>query len=256
MSSSDGEKMATTPVTTKDAKQKPVVEVVKKYSTRRTARLDESKQVEHEIQAKSTSSVQEKMPVKDIKLSPNKHTNLQSSRLKEKSKSKPPQLTIKTGKQSKSPSKMPAKSPSKIMQTRTTTSRQSERFKTSPHTPTPATPHNTRSHTKATASSSDPIPAWITWKCCLCSRGSSQDHLGFLYGPYKSQTDDCLSVGSKRTRDDADNESSDEKQVVPELWVHEGCACWSPGVCLVGSELHGLAEAVKNAKDMVSCMYI
>ena len=61
-----------------------------------------------------------------------------------------------------------------------------------------------------------------------------------------------MSVGSKRTHDDTDSDS-DEKQTVSELWVHEGCACWAPGVCLVGSELHGLAEAVKNAKDMVCC---
>ena len=231
-------------------KPKPVVEQVKKYSTRRTSCLDE---------AEETSTVKEKTVVKDAKLLPNKHTSLQSSSHKDKSKSK--SSSRLNNKQTKSPSKTPTKSlpkpsPTKTTPTRTPLTRQSAKHTSSPHTLTSTT---TRSHAKtmakATASTSDPIPVWISWKCCLCSQGSSQDQLGFLYGPYKSQTNDCLSVGSKRTRDDTDNDSNDERQAAPELWVHEGCACWAPGVCLVGNELHGLSEAVKNAKDSVCYIY-
>ena len=255
-SSSEGEKAATTAVETKPVKSKPVFEQVRKYSTRRAALLEETKQVEKRPQHKPAPSAQEKLPVRDTKSSPHKHTNLQSSSHIDKSLSKPPQLDIKTSKQNRSPSKTPTKSPSKTTPTRTLPTRQSAKQKLSPCTSSSSTSPSTKSHTKtiakATVSSGDPIPAWITWKCCLCSRGSSQDQLGFLYGPYKSQTDDCVSVGSKRTHDDTDSDS-DEKQTVSELWVHEGCACWAPGVCLVGSELHGLAEAVKNAKDMVCC---
>ena len=247
----ESEKLSTAPVTPKPIKPKPVTEQVRKYTTRRTACLDESKQAEHKSQTKPSSSMQEKTLVKDMKLSPNKHTSLQPSSHKDKVKPKPLQVNVKA---SKSPSKTPAKSPSRTSTPKTTPiksplTRQLSKLK-SPTTP--------RSHAKtmakAPASNSDPIPVWITWKCCLCSRGNSQDQLGFLYGPYKSQTDDCLSVGSKRTRDDTDNDSSDERQTTQELWVHEGCACWAPGVCLVGNELHGLAEAVKNAKDLVSCV--
>ena len=256
--SSEDEKAATTAVEIKPIKPKSTVEQVRKYSTRRTALLEETKQVENKPQAKPAPSVEEKLlirdtefPIRDTKLSPNK----QSSGLKDKSLSKPPQLNIKTSKQNSSPSKTPTKSPLRTMPTRTPLTRQSAKLNLSPHMPSSSTSPSTKSHTKsiakATVSSSDPIPVWITWKCCLCSRGSSQDQLGFLYGPYKSQTDDCVSVGSKRTHDDTDSDSVDEKPAVSELWVHEGCACWAPGVCLVGTELHGLAEAVKNAKDMV-----
>ena len=254
VSSDGGEKSSTTSAATKATKQKPVVETVKKYSTRRTTQLDEAKCVELKPQTKSSaSSPQEKTLIQDTKTSPSKNSKLQPLNHKEKSKVKPPPLSIKISKQNKSPSKTPTKSPSKTTPVRSPSTRQPAKQK-SPHKSTSATSRTTRSHTKttakATASTSDPIPVWLTWKCCLCSCGSSQDHLGFLYGPYKSQTDDSVSVGSKRTHDDTENESSDEK-LVPELWVHEGCACWAPGVCLVGTELHGLAEAVKNAKDMV-----
>ena len=254
--SSESEKLAALPSSTKAVipiKPKPVVEQVRKYSTRRTSCLDETKHAEDKPE---TSTVKEKTVVKDAKLLSNKHTNLQSPSHKSKSQSSS-QLHSK---QTKSPSKTPTKSlpkasppkttPPKTAPTRTPLTRQSTKHTSSPHTPTTPRSH-AKTMAKAIASTSDPIPVWISWKCCLCSQGSSQDQLGFLYGPYKSQTDDCLSVGSKRTRDDTDNDSGDEKQVAPELWVHEGCACWAPGVCLVGNELHGLAEAVKNAKDLV-----
>jgi len=76
--------------------------------------------------------------------------------------------------------------------------------------------------------------------------------LGFLYGPYRSKSDDHLSVGSKRTHPHENSDDEGSSSDVVEFWVHEGCACWAPGVCLVGSELLGLAEAVNNAKDVVS----
>ena len=260
-SSSEEEKVATTAVETKPIKPKPAVEPVRKYSTRRAALLEETKQVESKPRAKPAPSAEENLPIRDTKLSPNKHTDLQSSGHKDKLLSKPSQLNIKTSKQNRSPSKTPTKSPTKsplkTTPTRTPLTRQSAKLKLSPRTSStsPSTKSHTKSIAKATVSSSDPIPVWITWKCCLCSRGGSQDQLGFLYGPYKSQTDNCVTVGSKRTHDDTDSDSVDEKPAVSELWVHEGCACWAPGVCLVGSELHGLAEAVKNAKDMVRMYY-
>ena len=36
-----------------------------------------------------------------------------------------------------------------------------------------------------------------------------------------------------------------------ELWVHQACALWSPGVCLVGNKMYGLDEAVKDAAENV-----
>ena len=37
-----------------------------------------------------------------------------------------------------------------------------------------------------------------------------------------------------------------------ETWVHCLCAIWTPGVCLVGSEVKGLEEAIEEGKTMVS----
>ncbi|CAL1540635.1 unnamed protein product [Lymnaea stagnalis] len=42
-----------------------------------------------------------------------------------------------------------------------------------------------------------------------------------------------------------------EQNLAPpeEVWIHEACAIWSPGVCMVGNKLYGLDEAVKDARD-------
>lgn len=36
-----------------------------------------------------------------------------------------------------------------------------------------------------------------------------------------------------------------------EFWVHEDCAVWSQGVCLIGQQLHGLQDAVQDAFEML-----
>ena len=36
------------------------------------------------------------------------------------------------------------------------------------------------------------------------------------------------------------------------VWVHVGCAYWSPGVCLVGDELKGLEDAIVAGGTTVS----
>lgn len=37
-----------------------------------------------------------------------------------------------------------------------------------------------------------------------------------------------------------------------EVWVHEQCAEWAPGLCIIGSQLVGLDEAVWTALRTVS----
>ena len=77
--------------------------------------------------------------------------------------------------------------------------------------------------------------------CGLCTRIGSVNNLGFLYGPYKPVVTN------------QDNEEGKEKQEVEEtsLWVHEDCAVWAPGVCIVKGKLLGLHEAVADAKQLV-----
>ena len=73
--------------------------------------------------------------------------------------------------------------------------------------------------------------------CALCKQRGGVSSLGFLFGPYRYEPD------------------SDSSTL--ELWVHEDCSVWAPGVCLVGRELKGLKEAVADGNKMVSskCTY-
>ena len=41
-----------------------------------------------------------------------------------------------------------------------------------------------------------------------------------------------------------------------ELWVHMECAVWTPGICLVGSELKGLKQAVEEGRKSVSIPFL
>ncbi len=78
--------------------------------------------------------------------------------------------------------------------------------------------------------------------CAFCHQRGGAMNLGFLYGPYKF---DPVSI----TNDDQINASTRDHQ--RELWVHEDCAVWAPGVCLVGDHLIGLQEAIVDGDHMV-----
>lgn len=71
--------------------------------------------------------------------------------------------------------------------------------------------------------------------CTLCKEKGGVLGLGFLFGPYRYH---------------ADAEGSDGNSSV-EVWLHEDCCVWAPGVCLVGRELHGIREALTDANKMV-----
>jgi hypothetical protein len=70
-----------------------------------------------------------------------------------------------------------------------------------------------------------------TWVCAFCKRGSHQNCLGDLFGPYFVQTA--------------------KKKKKFEVWVHEECCVWAPGVGLVGQRLIGLQEAIFEAAEKV-----
>lgn len=81
--------------------------------------------------------------------------------------------------------------------------------------------------------------------CAFCHQRGGAMNLGFLYGPYKF---DPVSIPSD-DHIDANKDSIRDHQ--RELWVHEDCAVWAPGVCLVGDQLIGLQEAIVDGDHMV-----
>ena len=245
-----------------------VFEQVKRYNTRRSVVNSKHVANEHkspsksaEIQKKPTvksSATQEEISMKTSSASPKAKltkppplTNIKSSPSNKDNKSSKSQVKSPSKTHTKSPSKSQISSQSVVKSPSKSPSRQTSKAKASPS----SAPHSTRSHIKTTSNTTEETtlpPVWLTWKCCLCSYSCSQENLGFLYGPYRSKSGDHLSVGSKRTHPQENSDDEGSSSDVVELWVHEGCACWAPGVCLVGSELLGLAEAVINAKDVVS----
>lgn len=82
--------------------------------------------------------------------------------------------------------------------------------------------------------------------CVLCSRRDSSGNLGFLYGPYKP-----LPPEKPQSPDASATVAEEERVVDCSLWVHEDCAVWAPGVCLVKGKLLGLFEAVADGKALV-----
>lgn len=91
---------------------------------------------------------------------------------------------------------------------------------------------SSRSKKKLSASNASSHSS-VTAVCCLCHKKDSELNLGFLFGPYKRATDNL-----------PENNSGN-------IWIHEGCAVWTPGVCLVGAQLIGLQEAVSEAEKLV-----
>ena len=77
----------------------------------------------------------------------------------------------------------------------------------------------------------------ITTVCCLCHKKDSELNLGFLFGPYK-----CKLKTATSPLDGAENNGL--MGMSNSLWIHEECAVWTPGVCLVGSKLIGFQEAI------------
>jgi hypothetical protein len=75
--------------------------------------------------------------------------------------------------------------------------------------------------------------------CSLCKLKGGISNLGFLFGPYFYHPDTESSADSSTTSSNV------------EVWLHEDCAVWAAGICLVGRELKGLTEALADASKMV-----
>ena len=75
--------------------------------------------------------------------------------------------------------------------------------------------------------------------CFLCKRKGGVSNLGFIFGPYFYHLET-----------DSGNENNISSRS-DEVWLHEDCCVWAPGVCIVGRELQGLKEALSDANKMV-----
>ena len=92
--------------------------------------------------------------------------------------------------------------------------------------------------------------------CAFCHQKDGAMNLGFLYGPYKfnSVPPDLSNLeNTDRSKDGIENNAVKHPS---ELWVHEDCAVWAPGVCLVGGQLIGLKEAAADGDKMVPILQI
>ncbi|KAH9489591.1 hypothetical protein Btru_037583 [Bulinus truncatus] len=126
------------------------------------------------------------------------------------------------------------------------------------------------------------------WECAFCGHHSSYRFLGDLFCPYFKESEltrveNIASEESRKSDNTKDHKMPDliasgkknmveshsekvasrrrksalltkpcEQDLPPEeIWVHEACAMWSPGVCLIGNKMYGLEEAVKDAADAI-----
>uniref|UniRef100_A0A146M353 Uncharacterized protein CG5098 n=1 Tax=Lygus hesperus TaxID=30085 RepID=A0A146M353_LYGHE len=132
----------------------------------------------------------------------------------------------------------------------------------------------------------------LTWVCIFCKlrsnceRGLGGEPAGDLFGPYiltipkdpdheSRDPKDSDVVAEQKRRGGGKQAASlratgaveqfvkESKKQLPvgedlsgerEIWVHEKCAVWAPGVFLVGPHLIGLAEAV-SAASVTKCSY-
>ncbi|XP_077527089.1 uncharacterized protein LOC144138595 isoform X1 [Haemaphysalis longicornis] len=143
-------------------------------------------------------------------------------------------------------------------------------------------------HTSTLSPHYDAVTRDPTWLCAFCHRGSHQQGLGDLYGPYpglqsprpaaepdlnscSSSQEEMLRKGraTKRKKSDSVSGSEDgptsrrvsrqrktseaerEPELPKEIWVHETCAVWTQGVYLGGNRVHGLQEAIAEAANLV-----
>ena len=91
-----------------------------------------------------------------------------------------------------------------------------------------------------------------TWKlldkksivCALCNKPGNFAVLGPLFGPYR------LNVNSDPGRQKQPRSHKDEKTLF--IRLHRDCSIWTPGICIIESELRGIAGAISEAARKVS----
>ncbi|EDV28223.1 uncharacterized protein TRIADDRAFT_53607 [Trichoplax adhaerens] len=101
------------------------------------------------------------------------------------------------------------------------------------------------------------------WICSLCGFPSNYSILGALYGPFhymdghfvknnhqsqqsvNRRLDSTGIVDNRNAGSNIANVTSLSEKEREEIWIHEDCIVWSPGVYLLGDTVVGLVDAVR-----------
>ncbi|XP_052740450.1 uncharacterized protein CG5098-like isoform X2 [Bicyclus anynana] len=83
-----------------------------------------------------------------------------------------------------------------------------------------------------------------SWLCAFCEKGPHFAGLGDLFGPYQLDT----SCDEFRTLDEVSKQRFASSSGGAEVWFHEACGVWAPGLLAAGSRVWGLASAVCGAR--------
>ncbi|XP_041978241.1 uncharacterized protein CG5098-like isoform X2 [Aricia agestis] len=83
-----------------------------------------------------------------------------------------------------------------------------------------------------------------SWLCAFCERGPHYSGLGDLFGPYALDTE----CDEYRSMDEASKRRFASSSGGAEVWFHEACGVWAPGLLAAGARIWGLAPAVCNAR--------
>ncbi|CAH0719617.1 unnamed protein product, partial [Brenthis ino] len=84
-----------------------------------------------------------------------------------------------------------------------------------------------------------------SWLCAFCERGPHHAGLGDLFGPYAID----VNCEEYRALDEASKRRFASSSGGAEVWFHEACGVWAPGLLAAGSRLWGLAPAVCGARE-------
>lgn len=88
-----------------------------------------------------------------------------------------------------------------------------------------------------------------TWVCVYCKYGPHKQNLGDLFGPYVVTTNNeeykFHLMSPTRSKENVDfNGMKKISDTDYEVWIHEDCAVWSPGVFIISAHLVGLEDSV------------
>lgn len=88
-----------------------------------------------------------------------------------------------------------------------------------------------------------------TWVCVYCKQGPHKLNLGDLFGPYVVTTNNeeykFHLMSPTRSKENVDfNGMKKISDTDYEVWIHEDCAVWSPGVFVISAHLVGLEDSV------------